>query len=208
MSTGTGTERHRPLLTGRATVNIEELSEVVGGSLGTSRCLLPGRKCTSEVRFSVGPPQKVVKSATDVRILGTEGATIPADPNQEATVALLTTTRDEPQSAGLSLLAVANLASSVLPQGDTRLTLGSDLPLSGSLTVGPHGDLLVSQVSSTGAASTKVAGSGQASKGGCARHIPAASHKISGDAEEIVIDDEEEELEDIDNDEDDNYSPS
>ena len=114
VSTGTGTERPGPILMGRATVNIQELSSVVGGSSGIPRRLVPGRKRTSEVRFSLGPPPKVARSGNEVRILGTEGATIPADPTQEATVALLTTTSDTPQSAGLALSTVANLASSVL----------------------------------------------------------------------------------------------
>ena len=148
-----------------------------------------------------------------IRILGTEGATIPADPTQEATVTLLTTTNDTPSPAGLALSSIADLASSATGQGGTRLSHGSEMPLSGSLTVGPHGDLIISQVSSSEAASAEVTGSGQISRGGCARHIPATSVGASADIEEIVIEEdeeeeEEEELEDMDTDSDDEYSPA
>ena len=237
VSTGTGMERPRSLLRGRATVNIEEISSVVEGSLSASGHLMPGRKCTSEVQFTLAPPQKIARPTSEMRILGSKVATIPVDPMTEPTVTLFTTTSDTPHSTGLSLATVAALASrptTTPQQGGVRLSHGLDLPLSGNLTVTPHGGLVVSQVCRTtresggpllmsGRVSTSTAGvqilsmrsasvsmlgSSCTTMRGMARHVPATTREGPDNAEEIVIDDEEEELEDVDKDEDDDLPPS
>ena len=236
VSTGMGTEWPRSLLRGRATVKIEEISSVVEGSLSASGCLMPGRKCTSEVQFTLAPPQKMARPTSQTRILGSEVATIPADPMADPTVTFFTTTSDTPHSTGLPLATVAALAShptTTPQQGSVRLSHWLDLPLSGNLTVTPHGGLVVSQVcpmtresrgpllmsgrvststagvqiSSMGSASVSVLGSSRTTMRGMARHVPAASREGPDDVEEIVLDDEEE-LEDVDKDEDDALSPS
>ena len=66
-------------------MNIEEISSVVEGSLSTSGHLMPGRKRTSEVQFTLAPPQKMARPTSEMRILGSEAATIPADPTAEPT---------------------------------------------------------------------------------------------------------------------------
>ena len=239
VSTGTATERGRPILRGTATVNIEEISSVMGGSMTTSGHLVSsgGRKRTSEVQFTLGPASKVAKTDPEVRILGTEAATIPTDPTIEPTVTLFTTTSSTPRSAGAPLLMIAALASqpSTTPQqGGVRLSHRSDLPLSGSLVVTPQGGLVVTQtcpakkesrsqplasrktptsVTGTpllmGDASRSTPGPGRLSVGGVVQQAPATSTKCSdGGKEEIVIDDDEEELEDVDDDEDDDLTPS
>ena len=232
--------RGGPLLRGTATVNIEEISSVVGGSMTTSGHLVSsgGRKHTSEVQFTLGPAPKIARSDPPVRILGTEVATIPADPMIEPMVTLFTTTSSMPCSAGTPLSVIAALASqpcTTPQQGGVRLSHRPDLPLSGSLKVTPQGGLVVTQVCSSqkdhggqtlisgktptsttgtplpvGVSSRNMPGTGQISKGGVARQAPIVSAKGSGQVEEEIIinDDDEEELEDVDDDGDDDLSPS